>query len=440
MIRAIAIIALSITIVSCVTATRDEYYHHVEPSYWQGFKNALSDINPFSSKLGHDWTDTQHRVESIYHDTQRDAQRQVAELKEESLKDSKDLQQKIADIYLQAAAEAEKRIDRLKRPLFAALFRSGIHDDDYDDSTIGSTASHLGDSAKGMYDRARDYVRDTAADVKKKIEPHEKAGILDSATKKMGESYRAAVEKAKEFAGKAPTAAGETMADAKRRAMETFEEYYGRGHHEARGTFQNLREKLGYGMHKAGDIASGAAWKTWHLFLHMLIGAFWLTLGALSYGGIKWWIEKQTFKKQLAAPVQGPVVLSKLFTVFGTEDTQRKFQEYWNGAAAGFFSRQPGLRKFSLQRGVDIGSNTWCHLSEWNSIEDLRRAVNQPEIQELKKRMPRGVMSKRCVSQVVSTGKGGTVSGTGTGSGSGTNEGDVRSEGLRNRGPGTQQQ
>lgn len=54
--------------------------------------------------------------------------------------------------------------------------------------------------------------------------------------------------------------------------------------------------------------------------------------------------------------------------------------------------------------------------------------------------MPRGVMSKRCVSQVVSTGKGGTVSGTGTGSGSGTNEGDVRSEGLRNRGPGTQQQ
>lgn len=72
----------------------------------------------------------------------------------------------------------------------------------------------------------------------------------------------------------------------------------------------------------------------------MFLGAFWLTVGAVAYGGIKWWIEKQTFKKQLSAPIQGPVVLSKVFTVFGTEDTQRKFQEYWNGAASQFFSRQ----------------------------------------------------------------------------------------------------
>lgn len=432
----LSILAILVIAAIGVVATRDEYYHHVEPSYWQGFKNALSDMNPFSSNLGHDWSDTQHRVENIYHETQRNAQRQVAELKEDSLKDSKELQQKIADIYLQAAAEAEKRIDRLKRPLFAALFRSGLHDehDEEPSSWWSSSTSGHGDT-RGMYDRAKDYVRDTASDVKKRLEPHEKAGLLDTATKKMSDSYRAAVEKAKDLAGKAPSAAGETLSDAKRRAMETYEEYYGRGHHEARTAFQNLRDKLGYGLHKAGDMASGAAWKTWHLMLHMLLGAFWLTLGAVAYGGIKWWIEKQTFKKQLAAPVQGPVVMSKLFTVFGTEDTQRKFQEYWNGAAAQFFSRQPGLRKFSLQRGVDIGSNTWCHLSEWNSIEDLRRAVNQPEIAELKKRMPRGVISKRCVSQVISTGKGG-VAGTG-----GPQEGDVvRGEGLRNRGPGSTQQ
>jgi hypothetical protein len=50
--------------------------------------------------------------------------------------------------------------------------------------------------------------------------------------------------------------------------------------------------------------------------------------------------------------------------------------------------------------------------------------------------MPRGVMSKRCISQVISTGKGGVVGG-----GSGATEGDVRtgSEGLRNRGPGANQ-
>lgn len=447
---------------SGVVATHDDYYHHVEPTYWQGFKNAMSDMNPFTSNLGHDWADTQHRVENIYHDTQRNAQRQVAELKEDTFKDNKELQQKIADIYLQAAQDAENRIERLKRPLFGALFPSGARDEHDDESsswwpgssTHRDTGAHVQDETRHMYDRAKDYVRDTkdyvrdtasnirdtardtATGVKKRLAPHEKAGLLETATKKMSESYRSAVDKAKDMAAKAPSVAGETLKDAKRRAMETYEEHYGRGHHEARTTFQNLREKLGYGLSKAGGVASGAAYKTWHLMLHMFLGAFWLTVGAVAYGGIKWWIEKQTFKKQLAAPIQGPVVLSKVFTVFGTEDTQRKFQEYWNNAAAQFFSRQPGLRKFSLQRGIDVGSATWGHLSEWNSIEDLRRALAQPELTELKKRMPGGVMSKRGISQVISTGKGGA----GT-TGGAPQEGDVvRGEGLRNRGPGTTSQ
>jgi len=160
------------------------------------------------------------------------------------------------------------------------------------------------------------------------------------------------------------------------------------------------------------------------------LGSFWMVFGVLAYTGIKWWMEKYTFNRQLNAHVQGPVVLSKVFTVLGTEETQRKFEEYWSGPAAGFFSRQNGVRKFSLQRGVNIGSNVWCHLSEWDSIDALRKMTNNPELNQIKKRMPKGVMTKRMVSQVVSTGKGvnmGTTGGT---------EGDVRSEGLRNRGPG----
>lgn len=62
--------------------------------------------------------------------------------------------------------------------------------------------------------------------------------------------------------------------------------------------------------------------------------------------------------------------------------------------------------------------------------------MNQPELAELKKRMPSGVMTKRGISQVISTGKGGV----GT-TGGAPQEGDVvRGEGLRNRGPGTSQQ
>jgi hypothetical protein len=272
---------------------------------------------------------------------------------------------------------------------------------------------------------------------KKKLSGHDQAGLLDEATKKMGDSYRAAVERAKELAAKSPSAT-ETLQEAKNRVMDTYRDYFSRGHNEARSTFQNLRDKLGHGMHRAGDVASGAAWKTWHLLLHAIIGIFWLSVGAVAFATMKWWVEKQAFKKELAAQVQGPVILSKVFTVFGTEDTARKFQEYWSTSAANWFSRQPGMRKFSLQRGLDIGSNTWCHLSEWNSIEDLRRALSQTqELNELKKRLPRGVISKRWISQVVTTGKGTDIGAVGTAGG--LTEGDLRTEGLRNRGPGITQ-
>lgn len=448
----------------------DDYVHH-ETGWWQGFKNALNDLNPFTSKLGPDWQATQHKVETIYRDTHEDAQRRVAELKEDSLK-SEELQQKIAQIYLDAASEAERQIERLKSPLLAKLWRSAPEEEaDSFWSSTSDRAGNLYDSARqgvndaanraregvndaasraregvndaasraregfndasnkaqGMAGRARDSVYDAAHGMKKKLTAHEQASLFEQAQKSIRESYQDALNKAKEGL-KATPSATETLKEAKKRAQKTYDDVFHHGHSTTRSTFQSLRDKFGWGLQTTASTAATAAWATWKLFLHLLLGVFWITLGAIGWQGAKWWLEKQAFKKELATPnVHGPVVLSKVFTVFGTVETSNKFAEYWNGAAAGWFSRQPGIRKFSFQRGVGVASNVWCHLSEWNTIEDLRKALASPELTEMKKRMPKGVVTKRGILQVVSTGKA-------LGGGADT---DVRTEGLRNRGPGS---
>jgi len=417
--RHLGVLSLLAVVALAGAAATHERHHVHEPSYWQGFKNALSDMNPFASKLGHDWSDTQTKVENIYQDTHADAQRRVAELKEEALlKDQKELQKKIADIYLAAATEAEKRIEKMKRPLLASLFRHHEEEEHFEPGYM-----------RGAFEKAKDMVGDAATAVKSKFSPQEETTMFEDTSKKISDAYRQAVEKAKSAASNVAPAAGEAWHETKQKAQKAYDDVFQRTHGEARGMLRTMSESLGRGVHRAADMASTAAWKTWHLLLHGVLAMFWMFIGAVGATGLVTWLNKRQFRKQLAAPVVGPVVLSKEFMVLGTEDYARKFQDYWTNAAGAYFNRQPGLRKYTLQRGVDIGSNQWHHLSEWNSIEDLRRALTNPEMKELKKRMPHGflfkLLSKHAVTQLVTTGKGPAAS-----------EGDVgvvRPEGLRQR-------
>jgi hypothetical protein len=379
-------------------------------------------MNPFGSRLGHDWQVTQNKVEDIYRDSHLEAQRRVDALTEDTFKDQKELQEKIADIYLEAAIDAEKKIEKMKNGILASLWRSRYsEDEDYE-----STFDKMKDSAKGYYDKAKEKMDDSLQTVKRRLYPHEQHTIFEDTSKKVGDAYRQAVNKARETTRNLPTA-GEAWSETKRKAREAYDTVMEATHRDTRSKFRKMLDKLGQGVEMAGHTAEKAVWKTWHIVLHLFLASFWMIVGGIGVTVFTNWANKATFRKQLNTDVQGPVVMSKEFMVIGNEDTQRKFNDYWANTAAGFFQRQAGLRKFSLQRGFGVGSNVWQHLSEWNSVQDLRRALNQPELQELKKRMPKSVLSKHQLSQVVTTGKGMNISTTQG------QEGDIRGEGLRQR-------
>jgi hypothetical protein len=412
----IGVVCMAVAVVAINTELNPPYIHH-EGTWWSGLKSALADMNPFGSRLGHDWQQTQNRVEDIYRDAHLEAQRRVDSLTEDTYKTQGELQEKIAEIYLEAAVDAEKRIEKMKNGLLASLWRSRYQEDEDIDS------SNLKDTAKGYYDKAKGAVEDAAHSVKRRLYPHEQHTIFDETSKKVSDAYRQAVIKAKESTKSLPTA-GEAWHETKRKAREAYDSVMEATHRDTRSKFRKMMDKLGSGFHMAHTVEK-AAWKTWHIVLHLFLATFWMIVGGIGVTLFSNWANKATFRKQLNANVQGPVVMSKEFMVIGTEDTQRKFNDYWANTAAGFFQRQPGLRKFSLQRGFNVGSNVWQHLSEWNGIEDLRRAMNQPEFNELKKRMPKSVLSKYQLSQVVTTGKGMNIGTQG--------QEDIRSEGLRQR-------
>jgi len=404
-----------------ILATNAEHTVHKEHShsYWQGLKNAVHDMNPFATKLGHDWAETHNRVENIYEEMHRDAQHRVELLKEDTLKDQKELQQKIADIYQDAANEAERRIDKMKKPLIASLFRhySGNGPEEESSSTSG-----------GYVNKLKEKASDAAHAIKNKLTPHDESSMFEDASKKVSDAYRTAIDKAKEAVKDVKP--GETWDSARDRAKRAYDELLHKTHHDTRTLFQRMRDGLGFGAHRAADAAEFAAVKTWHLVLHCTLGLFWMVLGAAVATGLKMYYERRMFNKQLMATVTGPILLSKEMLVVGNDETQRKFIDYWTNTASNFFKQQAGLRKFTLERGIDAGSNVYHHCSEWNSIDDLRRALAQPELKEIKKRMPvKGFISKRTIGQVITQSKGQTGEG---------DAGAGRAEGLRQRlGPGT---
>jgi len=326
--------------------------------------------------------------------------------------------------------------------LLAQLWRSRVQEEDVDEDSsyftdLKDKMSEGYNKAGDLYSRAKGATLDAGLHAaKKRFLPHEEHSMFDDTSKKIQEIYRSAVSKAHKSTSDLPTA-GETWEMTKRKAREAYDEVLHKAHGESRSRFQQLRDKIGHGFSAVGSTGVGFITKTWHLALHSMLALFWITLGAIGCVFLQGFINRQTFNKQLSSNIVGPVIMNKEFMVVGTEDTQRKFQDYWTNTAASFFQRQQGLRKFTLQRGFNVGSNVWQHMTEWNSIDDLRRALAQPELQDIKKRMPGGTINKRSISQVVTTGKGNAF-GTTTG---GPIEGDViRAEGLRQRtGPGAQQ-
>ena len=80
----------------------------------------------------------------------------------------------------------------------------------------------------------------------------------------------------------------------------------------------------------------------------------------------------------------GPVVLINKFTV--AEADAPRLLEAWR-IDAGHFKAQPGFISTQLHRGI-AGSNVLLNYAVWESVEDFRRAFEQPSVRAAIRQYP----------------------------------------------------
>jgi len=407
---ALAILLIVLVVGAVATHHKEEHEkyekHESRDKDTQGWMDSMKAkiSNLIPGRLGSDFAETQEKVESIYQETHLMAQKKVEDLKEETLRDHTELQKKIADIYHNAALEAEKRIEKLQRPYFS-FSRSKDYDKDYyyskdKESSSGPSVSDRISSAAG---KAGDKLKGAASAAK---DTYDESHLFDDTQKKIAQAYRNALDGAKSSIGTVSTSATDSWHDVRNRIAKAYNDAFHRGHGETRTLFGKLRDALGRGMHFGAEVTKKTVSFTWHLLVELVKGVFWLSLGGiLAYYGMFLW-NRRKYAQQLRTHVTGTVVATQEHVVLGNEEMQRKFYDYWSNSAVTYFNRQPGLKKYYMHRGVDQGNNTWLAYCEWNSVDDIRRALATNEYAELKKRMPVTVISKNWIYQTVSTGQG----------------------------------
>jgi heme-degrading monooxygenase HmoA len=85
----------------------------------------------------------------------------------------------------------------------------------------------------------------------------------------------------------------------------------------------------------------------------------------------------------------GPVVLINKFTV--VEADAPRLLEAWR-IDAGHFKAQPGFISTQLHRGIG-GSNVFLNYAVWESVEDFRRAFEQPAVRTAIRQYPESAVA-----------------------------------------------
>jgi heme-degrading monooxygenase HmoA len=96
--------------------------------------------------------------------------------------------------------------------------------------------------------------------------------------------------------------------------------------------------------------------------------------------------EKTTFAEQIEQHA-GAVVLINLFRV--EPEVAQEFLKHWAEDAA-LMKRQPGFISSQLHKGIG-DSRVFLNYAVWESVADLKRAVNNPEFRARTQRLPSGV-------------------------------------------------
>jgi heme-degrading monooxygenase HmoA len=142
-----------------------------------------------------------------------------------------------------------------------------------------------------------------------------------------------------------------------------------------------------------------------------------LTLTTLTVGTwtlIGWLLFKRawnwyTFKRALKATHSGPVTVIKEYHAC-TRGQGEKMGAYVQNHIVPYVAKQPGLLRYQVHRGLGSwGQNTYCVVTDWVTLEDLRKAICAPEATNLRKNAPWSLWVfgvPKCISQPVIAGQG----------------------------------
>jgi len=119
-----------------------------------------------------------------------------------------------------------------------------------------------------------------------------------------------------------------------------------------------------------------------------------LTVGAwalLGWHFIKRFWNEYMFHRALKATHSGPVTVVKEYRGC-TRGQGEKLGAYVQGHVVPFVAKQPGLLRYSVHRGLGSwGQNNYCIVTDWATLEDLRKAICSPDATALRKNAPMSI-------------------------------------------------
>ncbi|MBU3067765.1 antibiotic biosynthesis monooxygenase [Nocardia sp. NEAU-G5] len=93
--------------------------------------------------------------------------------------------------------------------------------------------------------------------------------------------------------------------------------------------------------------------------------------------------KSTTFFQQLASQEEGPIVLVNVFHV--EPDDEEEFLRLWKDD--GTFMMSHGCISAQLHKGID-GSGSYINVAVWESVQNIARAFQTPEFQEMIAKYP----------------------------------------------------
>jgi hypothetical protein len=342
--------------------------------FFESLGHKLSSLLPFTGTkeptATEQFTETQAKIEAILRQKHDEAQARVDALKEDELRPGS-TQKKIQQIYLDEAQKAEKEIAALRQP-FYEKYATWIH------LRSGAKEPTL-EEKRGFLERlGLLHLKE------KEVQPRH---LYEETAKKVSQTYRDLIDKIPNMEDVKDTA-GENWENTKAKIARAYNNAFHKGHGEAHTKFGQLREIFSHGLHGAAHGAKKVVSATAEAVWWVLTKTVWMIAGALVGMWVLNLLAKRRFHAQLRANVGGPIVAVGEYIVYGGEEMQKKFYEYWSTNAYAYFGRQPGMRKYWVHRGVSGGENMWLCYSEWASIDDLRRASSTTEFLNIEKRSP----------------------------------------------------